>query len=146
MTKRNIIVAGTSAGGVQALCELTKNLPKDLDASIFVVMHIGSETMLPQILSHCGNLPAVIAEHGKAYERGCIYCAPPNCHLSIKDHMTVLTRGPRENWHQTAINVLFRSTEREHRWKVDVLLLNGGREDGSVWLYANKYRCANALY
>ena len=66
MTKRNIIVAGTSAGGVQALCELTKNLPKDLDASIFVVMHIGSETMLPEILSHRGNLPAVIADRSSA--------------------------------------------------------------------------------
>ena len=65
MIKRNIIVVGTSAGGVQTLCELTKHLPEDLDASMFVVMHIGSETMLPEILSRCGNLPAVIAEHGQ---------------------------------------------------------------------------------
>ncbi|HEY4639370.1 MAG TPA: chemotaxis protein CheB, partial [Candidatus Udaeobacter sp.] len=65
MIKRNIVVVGTSAGGVQALCDLTKHLPEDLDASIFVVMHIGSETMLPEILSHCGNLPAVIAEQRK---------------------------------------------------------------------------------
>ena len=50
MIKRNIIVVGTSAGGVQALCDLAKYLPEDLDASIFVVMHIGSETMLPEIL------------------------------------------------------------------------------------------------
>src|SRR5262245_15719731 len=73
MTKRNIIVVGTSAGGVEALCALSKNLPNDLDASIFVVMHIGSETMLAQILSRCGNLPAVVAKDGKRYERGCIY-------------------------------------------------------------------------
>jgi hypothetical protein len=33
MTKRNIIVIGTSAGGVDALCKLNKHLPKDLDAS-----------------------------------------------------------------------------------------------------------------
>jgi two-component system, chemotaxis family, protein-glutamate methylesterase/glutaminase len=65
MIKRNIIVVGTSAGGVQTLCDLTKYLPQDLDASIFIVMHIGSETMLPEILSSRGNLPAVIAEHGK---------------------------------------------------------------------------------
>src|SRR5215475_11028656 len=36
-TKRAIIVIGTSAGGVDALCELTKLLPRDLDASVFVV-------------------------------------------------------------------------------------------------------------
>jgi hypothetical protein len=33
MTKRNIIVIGTSACGVNALCELNKHLPEDLDAS-----------------------------------------------------------------------------------------------------------------
>jgi chemotaxis response regulator CheB len=38
MTKHNIIVVGTSAGGVEALCAMTKHLPKDLDASILVVM------------------------------------------------------------------------------------------------------------
>ena len=145
MAKRNIIVVGTSAGGVQALCELTKNLPQDLDASIFVVMHIGSETMLPQILSHCGNLPAVIAEHGKTYKRGCIHCAPPNCHLSIKDHTTVLTRGPRENGHRPAIDVLFRSAAREHRSNVVGVLLSGGRDDGSAGLYAIKARGGVAI-
>jgi len=44
ITKRNIIVIGTSSGGVDTLCELNKHLPQNLDASVFVVMHIGSET------------------------------------------------------------------------------------------------------
>jgi two-component system, chemotaxis family, protein-glutamate methylesterase/glutaminase len=145
MTKRNIIVVGTSAGGVQALCELTKNLPEGLDASIFVVMHIGRETMLPKILSDCGNLPAVIAEHGKQYKAGCIYCSPANCHLSIKDHTAVLARGPRENGHRPAIDVLFRSAAREHRSKVVGVLLSGGRDDGSAGLYAIKARGGVAI-
>src|SRR5215467_10231517 len=140
MTKRNIIVVGTSAGGVDALCELNKHLPNELDASIFVVMHIGTETMLPQILSRCGNLPAVIAEHGKQYQRGCIYCAPPQCHLSIKDHMTFLSRGPRENGHRPAIDVLFRSAARAHRSKVVGVVLSGGRDDGSAGLFVIKAR------
>jgi len=145
MHKRNIIVIGTSAGGVQTLCDLTKYLPGDLDASMFVVMHIGSETMLPQILSSRGNLPAVIAEHGKEYKRGHIYCAPANCHLSIKDHVTVLKRGPRENGHRPAIDVLFRSAAREHRAKVVGVLLTGGRDDGTAGLYAIKARGGVAI-
>src|SRR5215471_512613 len=145
MTKRNIIVVGTSAGGVEALCALSKHLPNDLDASIFVVMHIGSETMLAQILSRCGNLPAVVAKDGKRYEQGRIYCAPPHCHLSIKDHTTVLTRGPRENGHRPAIDVLFRSAARTHRSKVVGVVLSGGREDGSAGLYAIKARGGVAI-
>jgi len=145
MTKRNIIVIGTSAGGVEALCELAKHLPKELDASIFVVMHIGAETMLPQILSRCGNLPAVIAEHGKHYQSGCIYCAPPHCHLSIKDHTTLLMRGPRENGHRPSIDVLFRSAARAHRSKVVGVVLSGGRDDGSAGLFVIKARGGVAI-
>jgi len=145
MVKRNIIVIGTSAGGVQALCELTANLPNHLDASIFVVMHIGSETMLPEILSHCGNVPAVVAEHSKPYKRGYIYCAPANCHLSIKDHATFLTRGPRENGHRPAIDVLFRSAARVHRSNVVGVVLSGGRDDGSAGLFAIKARGGVAI-
>ena len=145
MPKRNIIVIGASAGGVEALCELSKNLPKDLDASIFVVMHIGTESVLPQILSRCGTLPAVCAANGKRYQRGCIYCAPAHHHLSIKDHVTVLSHGPRENGHRPAIDVLFRSAAREHRSKVVGVVLSGGRDDGSAGLFAIKARGGVAI-
>jgi two-component system chemotaxis response regulator CheB len=145
MTKRNIIVVGTSAGGVEALCQLNKHLPENLDASVFVVLHIGTETMLPHILSRCGNLPAVTAESDKRYKRGCIYCAPANCHLVIKDHTTVLTRGPRENGHRPAIDVLFRSAARAHRSKVIGVVLSGGRDDGSAGLFAIKARGGVAI-
>src|ERR1041384_2312878 len=145
MSKRNIIVVGTSAGGVEALCELNKHLPQDLDASVFVVMHVGTETFLPQILTRCGKLPAVIAEHGKQYQRGCIYCAPAQYHLSLKDHTTVLTRGPRENGHRPAIDVLFRSAAREHRSRVIGIVLSGGRDDGSAGLFAIKSRGGVAI-
>jgi two-component system chemotaxis response regulator CheB len=145
MSKRNIIVIGTSAGGVEALCELNKHLPKDFDASVFVVMHVGAETMLPQILTRCGNLPAAPAKHEQHYKCGCIYCAPAHCHLAIKDHMTILTRGPRENGHRPAIDVLFRSAARVHRSKVIGVVLSGGRDDGSAGLYAIKARGGVAI-
>jgi two-component system chemotaxis response regulator CheB len=143
--KRNIIVVGTSAGGVQALCELFGHLPKDLDAAVFVVMHIGSESMLPEILSKCGNLPAMSAEHEKRYERGRVYVAPPHCHLAIKDHVTILNRGPRENGHRPAADVLFRSAAREHREKVVGVVLSGGRDDGTAGLFTIKARGGIAI-
>jgi two-component system chemotaxis response regulator CheB len=144
-SKRNIVVIATSAGGVNALCELTKHLPKDLDASIFVVMHIGASSALPEILSRCGNLPAVAAQNNERYKVGCIYVAPPHCHLSIKDHVTVLTRGPRENGHRPAADVLFRSAARVHRSKVIGVVLTGGQDDGSAGLFTIKARGGVAI-
>ena len=130
---------------MEALCELNKYLPPKLDASIFVVMHIGTETMLPQILSRCGNIPAVSAEHEKRYKPSRIYCAPANCHLSIKDHLTILSRGPRENGHRPAVDVLFRSAARAHRSKVVGVVMSGGLDDGSAGLYAIKARGGIAI-
>ena len=145
MTKRNIVVVGTSAGGVEALCELKKHLPQNFDASVFVVMHIGSESKLPEVLNHCGKLPAIAAEHNKAYKRGCIYVAPPQNHLSIKNGKTVLSRGPRENGHRPAVDVLFRSAARAHSARVVGVVLSGGRDDGSAGLYAIKARGGIAI-
>jgi len=143
--RRNIIVIGTSAGGVDALTELTSHLPKKFDASIFVVMHIGSTSALPEILSRRGNLPAVAAQNNKRYRPGCIYCAPPQCHLLIKDHVTTLSRGPRENGHRPAVDVLFRSAARAHREKVVGVVLTGGRDDGSAGLFTIKARGGIAI-
>ena len=40
---RNIIVIGTSAGGLEALDALIGQLPTDFPASIFIVQHMASE-------------------------------------------------------------------------------------------------------
>jgi hypothetical protein len=40
VAKRDIIVIGASAGGVQALTNLVADLPADLPAAVFIVLHI----------------------------------------------------------------------------------------------------------
>jgi two-component system, chemotaxis family, protein-glutamate methylesterase/glutaminase len=42
MSKTDIIVVGASAGGVEALRVFAAGLPASLEASIFVVLHIGA--------------------------------------------------------------------------------------------------------
>ena len=49
----DIVVIGTSAGGVEALKELVSNLPANFPAPILVVIHIptNATSVLPQILT-----------------------------------------------------------------------------------------------
>jgi two-component system chemotaxis response regulator CheB len=135
--KRDIIVIGASAGGVQALQQLVQTLPPDLAAAVFVVLHTSpwAPSLLPQILSRSGPLPAAHARDGEGIERGRIYVAPPDHHLLLERDRTVLWKGPKENRFRPAINVLFRSAAGAYGERVTGVILTGALDDGSAGLW-----------
>lgn len=79
---RDIIVVGSSTGGIAALSLLARQLPEDLPASVFVVQHTAQESpgLLGEILSRQGSRPAIKPKYGMEMERGRIYVAPPSRH------------------------------------------------------------------
>src|SRR2546429_574876 len=90
---RDIVVVGASAGGVEALRALVAELPGDLPASLFVVLHIAPLTtsVLPKILSNAGPLPAVHAEDAQEIVPSRVYVAPPDRHMLLEPGRVVLT-------------------------------------------------------
>src|SRR5262245_39587416 len=105
----DIVVVGASAGGVAALLELVSDLPADLPAALFLVVHTMPEAKshLPELLSKRGPLLATHALHGEIIERGRIYVAPPDNHLILRPGALQVVRGPQENGHRPAVDVLF---------------------------------------
>ncbi|HEY4282986.1 MAG TPA: chemotaxis protein CheB [Chthoniobacterales bacterium] len=140
MPKRDIVVIGTSAGGVEALQELAEHLPADYPGTIFIVMHIGPGSILPEILARVSKIPALNAEHNVRYLPNHIYIAPPNRHLIINDGVMQLDAGARENGSRPSIDPLFRSAARTHRERVAGVILTGTLDDGAAGLYAVKAR------
>jgi two-component system chemotaxis response regulator CheB len=143
----DIVVVGASAGGVEALRTVVAGLPDDLDASIFVVLHLPTvgTSVLPAILSRVGPVEAVHAEDGSRVERGRIYVAPPGVHLHLEDGLIRLTNGPRENGHRPAIDPLFRSAARVYGPRVVGIVLSGVLDDGAAGLAYIKSRGGVAL-
>lgn len=130
---RDVVVVGASAGGLAALIELVRGLPRDLAAAVFVVVHTSPDnpTIMPQILQRLGTLPVKLAEDREAIVPGRIYIAAPDHHLLVKhDHLRV-TRGPRENGFRPAIDPLFRTAARAHGPRVIGVVLSGGLNDGT---------------
>ncbi|ACC85347.1 chemotaxis protein CheB [Nostoc punctiforme] len=147
MLEHNIIVIGTSAGGVEALTYLVKHLPPDLKAAVIIVLHVSNHgtSVLPKILSRAGNLPASHAQDGEAIIHGRIYIAPPDYHLLVESVYLRLTRGPKENRHRPAIDTLFRSAARSYGQRAIAVLLTGMLDDGTAGLVAIKMRGGVAI-
>lgn len=142
MATRDTIVIGASAGGVQALTTLVADLPYDLPAAVFIVLHISpnSPSMLPQILARDSSLPVAHAIDGEPVRYGRVYIAPPDQHLIIEDAYVKLVHGPKENLHRPSIDTLFRSAARWAGPRVIGVILTGARDDGKVEMRAIKQR------
>ncbi|HJW27439.1 MAG TPA: chemotaxis protein CheB [Rhodocyclaceae bacterium] len=136
------IVVGGSAGALKALTAIAGGLPADLDAALFVVQHLSPAhpSLLPQILSDAGPLPAVHPADGEAVRKGRIYVAPPDHHLLLAPGRIRVVRGPRENRFRPAIDTLFRSAARAYGPRTVGVVLTGILDDGTVGLQAIKQR------
>ncbi|MFO1498194.1 MAG: chemotaxis protein CheB [Verrucomicrobiota bacterium] len=130
--KRNIIVIGASAGGVEAVPRLLGSLRADIQAAIFVSLHIApyNESVMPQLISRAGRLPAQHALHGMAIRPGMVYVAPPDHHLLVGPDVIELSHGPKENRHRPAIDPMFRTAAQVYGNRVAGVLLTGNLDDG----------------
>lgn len=141
-TPRHIIVIGASAGGVEALTRLARDLSPEIDAALFITVHFpaAATSALPRILSRAGTLQALHPTDGQAIEVGKIYLAPPDHHLLIfRDHVR-LYRGPRENGNRPAVDPMFRSAALSYGARVIGVVLSGNLDDGTSGLLAIKRR------
>ena len=137
---RNIVVVGSSAGGVQALQTLVAGLPADFPAAVCVVLHTWpwSDGYLAPILTRAGQLPAVQPKDGDRIIPGKIYVAPSDHHMLLEGGRITVVRGPRENRFRPAINPLFRSAAAAYRNRVIGIILTGMLDDGAAGLWAVK--------
>jgi two-component system, chemotaxis family, protein-glutamate methylesterase/glutaminase len=136
MPSQDIIVVGASAGGVEAVSQLVANLPADLPAAIFVVIHISAQakSFLPQILTRKGSLLATHAKDGEAIAPGRIYVAPPDYHLLVKRGFMRLVQGPKENNCRPAVDPLFRTAAKAYGQRVVGVIVSGTLDDGTAGL------------
>jgi two-component system chemotaxis response regulator CheB len=144
---RDIVVVGASAGGAEALRALVGSLHSNLPAAVLVVLHMpaGGTSALAPILARSGRLPAVTARNDVELEHGVVYVAPPDHHLLVDGHRTVLSVGATENRHRPAINALFRSVAVGAGPRAIGVMLWGNLDDGVAGLRAIVRRGGTAI-
>ncbi|VEF10851.1 protein-glutamate methylesterase [Pseudomonas fluorescens] len=134
-----VIVIGTSTGGLAALREFLAELPSDLDGAVFITMHIGDQpSVLGNLLAHVSPLPCGFALNEERIEKGRVYVAPPNRHLLVKKGKIQLSQSAKENHSRPAIDPMFRSAAISYGSHVIGVLMTGELDDGVVGLQAIK--------
>lgn len=131
------MVIGGSLGAIEALSELFRSLRgKPLDAAVFVVVHISADhpSVLPDILTRVGWLPASHPVDGEPIQHGHVYVAPPDRHLIVEPGRVRVVRGPKENNVRPAVDVLFRSAAAAYGPRVIAVQLTGALDCGVAGL------------
>jgi two-component system chemotaxis response regulator CheB len=137
----DIIVVGTSAGGLDALDSLIGQLPTDLAASVFIVQHMAADNSgkaLMRRLSRHEAFGVKFAREGEHFKPGRIYIAPSDNHLLLKRDRVLVRKGARENRSRPGIDPLFRSAAVAHGPRVIGVVLTGMLDDGTAGLIAIK--------
>jgi two-component system chemotaxis response regulator CheB len=144
---RTVVVAGASAGGVEALVALVRSLPADFPHAMLVVLHVSptGTSVLPAILARACHLPVASPKDGDELCDGHVYVAPPDCHLVVEDSRLRLSQAPRENGHRPAIDPTMRTAAAAYDGGTIGIVLSGSRDDGTAGLMAIKARGGSAI-
>jgi two-component system chemotaxis response regulator CheB len=144
---RSVVVAGASAGGVEALVALVQSLPADFPYPILVVLHVSPSgtSVLPAILGRACRLPVAAPRDGDHLRPGHVYVAPPDSHLVVEAGHVHLSKAPRENGHRPAIDATMRSAATFYDGATIGIVLSGSRDDGTAGLLAIKASGGSAI-
>jgi two-component system chemotaxis response regulator CheB len=138
----DIVVVGTSTGGLKALQTLLSGLPAEFPLPIVVVQHRGkdAESGLCQFLNRWSSNPVVEPEDKEPLRSGRVYLAPRDYHLLLEKRSLALSTDPAVGFARPSIDVLFESAADEYQERAIGVILTGANRDGARGLAAIKSR------
>jgi two-component system chemotaxis response regulator CheB len=136
-----VVGIGTSAGGVEALVRLAKELPPGYPGAIVVVLHVADtgRSILAEILARSGPLPAIAPDLREPLLAGRIHVAAPGRHLLVDRGYVTPVAGPRENGHRPAVDPMLRTLAEAYGPRAVGVILSGNRDDGTAGLQRIKH-------
>jgi two-component system chemotaxis response regulator CheB len=136
-SRYEIVVVGSSAGGLEALKMLLAALPQDFPLPVVIAQHRSPRSADAGLSSYydarCA-LPVDSVTDKQPIEAGHVYFAPPDYHLFVEDGHFSLSTGERVSFSRPSIDVLFESAVAAYGDGVIGVVLTGANEDGAEGL------------
>ena len=133
-----IIVIGTSRGGLKAMQELLPELGDTFQIPIVIVQHRGkeSDTGLCEFLSNYSPLPVSEPDDKEPIMPGHVYLAPRDYHLLIENRSFALSIDPPIVFARPSIDLLFECAANAYGAGALGVILTGRNRDGALGLAA----------
>ena len=132
----DIVVVGTSWGGLAALRTLVSGVPDTFMMAITLVQHRhkDSDHLLRVLLQEHTRLMVCEVEDKMPLEHGRIYVAPPDYHTLVEPgHFSLSTDAP-VRYSRPSIDVTFSSAADSYGHRTVGIVLTGANADGSQGL------------
>ena len=135
-----IVGIGASAGGIEALSSLLRELPAEPGMALVVIQHLSADSpsMLSRILSRVANMPVTEATEGLQVQPDHIYVIPPNMKMTLAGEQLQLTPREPEQQKFMSIDFFFESLAENVGSRAVGIVLSGLDGDGAQGLKAIK--------
>jgi two-component system chemotaxis response regulator CheB len=137
-----VIVIGTSWGGLDALSRLLDSLHADIHQPIVVAQHRSSDSeagMLAHLLQNHTRRLVSDPDDKTPLEPDHVYLGPPDYHLLVEDgHLALSTDAPVQ-YARPSIDVLFESVADAYGPRAVGVVLTGANNDGAAGLARIKH-------
>lgn len=144
--KRDVVVLGVSAGGLEALCQILKGLPERFGFALILVQHRSRDSdALCDVLQNCAGMAVQEAVDKEAIESGKVYLAPADYHLMVDDGHFALSVDAPEFYSRPSIDLTFESVADAYGERAVGVVLTGANRDGARGLARIVARGGHAL-
>ncbi|HEV7992453.1 MAG TPA: chemotaxis protein CheB [Gemmatimonadaceae bacterium] len=129
----DLVVVGTSWGGLAALRTLVAGLPDSFQMAVTLVQHRhkDSDHLLRTLLQERSALEVCEVEDKMPLEHGHIYVAPPDYHTLVEPgHFSLSTDAP-VRYSRPSIDVTFSSAADSYGHRTVGIVLTGANADGA---------------
>ena len=131
-----IIVVGTSWGGLAAVRTILGALPPGFDIPIVIVQHRhrDSDPRLGRFITRYTHMPVCDVEDKMPVEQGRLYVAPPDYHTLVEHgHLALSTDAP-VRYSRPSIDVMLMSAAAAYGHRTVGVILTGANADGALGL------------
>jgi two-component system CheB/CheR fusion protein len=136
MAEFPVVGIGSSAGGLEALQQLFREMPSDSGLAFVIAAHLDPtrKSHLSELLSRCTKMPVVQIDKSIKVEPDHVYVIAPDQELTIRKGVVRTNKPSAPRGHRHPVDSFFRSLAEDQGERAVAIILSGTGTNGSLGL------------